>query len=304
MSIRIGRSGIAAIVAVAIAAGAIGYRIVAADRGGASPPAAAASASGSIVDLQQHAKSAPDDAGAWQQLGFAQFDAGNYAEAVNAYQHAAQISPGNAVLWSSLGEARVMASEHDPMPPAALDAFKRAVALDPKDPRARYFLAVEKDLKGDHKGAVADWLALLKDTPAGAPWDNDLQRTIEQVGKIDKIDVARQIAAATANRPAAAPPAAGMAAIPGPTQDQLAAASAIPPSQQQAMAEGMVASLAEKMKSDPSNVGGWIMLMRSYRQLGREADAKAALASAVAANPSHADELRSAAASLGLGPGG
>jgi len=254
MTIRIGRSGIAAIVAVAIAAGAIGYRIVAADRRGASPPAAAASASGSIADLQQHAKSAPDDAGAWQQLGFAQFDAGNYAEAVNAYQHAAQISPGNAVLWSSLGEARVMASEHDPMPPAALDAFKRAVALDPKDPRARYFLAVEKDLKGDHQGAIADWLALLKDTPAGAPWDNDLQRTIEQVGKINKIEVAKQIAAATANRPAAQP--AGGMAIPGPTQDQLAAASSLPPSQQQAMAEGMVAQLAEKMKSDPTNVDG------------------------------------------------
>jgi len=298
MAIRIGRSGIAAIAAVAVAAGAIGYRIVAADRSTVSPPAAAPSASDSIADLQQHAQSAPDDAGAWQQLGFAQFDAGNYAEAVNAYQQATRISPGNAVLWSSLGEARVMASEHDPMPPEALDAFHKAIALDPKDPRSRYFLAVEKDLKGDHKGAVADWLALLKDTPAGAPWDNDLQRTIEQVGKINKIDVARQIAAATANRATAAP--AADLAIPGPTQQQIAAASAIPPSQQQAMAEGMVAQLAAKMKSDPTNVDGWIMLMRSYRQLGREGDAKAALASAVKANPSHADELRSAAASLGL----
>jgi cytochrome c-type biogenesis protein CcmH len=299
MTIRIGRSGIAAIVAVAIAAGAIGYRIVAAERSDVAAPAPAGPSS--IGDLQQHAQKAPADAGAWQQLGFAQFDAGNYAEAVNAYQRATEISPGNAVLWSSLGEARVMASEHDPMPPAALDAFHKAVSLDPKDPRSRYFLAVEKDLKGDHKGALADWLALLKDTPAGAPWDNDLQRTIEQVGKIEKIDVAGQIAAATANRPTAASPAAGMAAIPGPTQDQLAAASSMPPSQQQAMAEGMVASLAAKMKANPSNVDGWIMLMRSYRQLGRDADAKAALASGLAAYPSHADELRSAAATLGLG---
>jgi cytochrome c-type biogenesis protein CcmH len=293
----IGRSGIAAIVAVLIAAGAIGYRIVAAGPHGAEQPAAAPS--GSIADLQQHAQSAPDDAGAWQQLGFAQFDAGNYVQAANAYEHATQISPGNAVLWSSLGEARVMASEHDPMPPPALDAFRKAVSLDPNDPRARYFLAVERDLKGDHQGAIADWLALLKDTPAGAPWDSDLQRTIEQVGKINKIAVAKQMAAATAGRPKAQAP--GGVAIPGPTQDQLAAASSIPPSQQQAMAEGMVASLAAKMKANPTNVDGWIMLMRSYRQLGRDADAKAALASAVAANPAHADELRTAAASLGLG---
>jgi cytochrome c-type biogenesis protein CcmH len=299
MGIRIGRSGIAAIVAVLIAAGAIGYRMV-----GAGPPASEApwaAPSGSIADLEQHAQSAPDDAGAWQRLGFAQFDAGNYAAAANAYEHAIEISPENAVLWSSLGEARVMASEHDPMPPPALDAFRKAASLDPRDPRARYFLAVERDLKGDHEGAIADWLALLKETPAGAPWDSDLQRTIEQVGKINKIDVAKQVARATANRPAAEAPR-GMA-IPGPSQEQLAAASSIPPSQQQAMAEGMVASLAAKMKANPRNVDGWIMLMRSYRQLGRDGDAKAALASAVAANPGRAEELRAAAASLGVGRG-
>jgi cytochrome c-type biogenesis protein CcmH len=299
MGIRIGRSGVAAIVAVIIAAGAIGYRMV-----GASPPAGEApwtGPSGSIADLEQHAQSAPDDAGAWQRLGFAQFDAGNYAEAANAYQHAVEISPGNAVLWSSLGEARVMASEHDPMPPAALDAFRKAAALDPKDPRARYFLAVERDLKCDHAGAIADWLALLKETPAGAPWDGDLQRTIEQVGQINKIDVSAQIARATASRPAAQP--VGGMAIPGPSKEQLAAASSIPPSQQQAMAEGMVASLAAKMKANPGNVDGLLMLMRSYRQLGRDGEAKAALACAVAANPGRAEELRSAAVSLGIAPG-
>jgi cytochrome c-type biogenesis protein CcmH len=92
-------------------------------------------------------------------------------------------------------------------------------------------------------------------------------------------------------------------AIPGPSKEQLAAASSIPPSQQQAMAEGMVASLAAKMKANPGNVDGWLMLMRSYRQLGRDGQAKAALASAVAANPGRAEELRSAAASLGIAPG-
>jgi cytochrome c-type biogenesis protein CcmH len=66
------------------------------------------------------------------------------------------------------------------------------------------------------------------------------------------------------------------------------------------MAEGLVARLAAKQKADPSNVDGWIMLMRSYRTLGRDGEAKAALASALAANPSRADELRTAAATLGV----
>jgi cytochrome c-type biogenesis protein CcmH len=296
MAIGIGRSGLAAIVAVAIAAGTILYRVH--SGGEAAQPAPAAQPAGSIAELERQAQAAPANAGAWQKLGFARFDGGDYAGAAAAYARATEISPREAVLWSSLGEARVMASERDPMPPAALDAFRKAVALDPKDPRARYFLAVQKDLQGDHKGAIGDWLALLQDTPAGAPWDSDLQRTIEQVGKINKIEVADKLAAATASRPTL--PAAAGAAVPGPSPQQLAAATSLPPGTQQEMAEGMVARLAQKLKADPANVDGWIMLMRSYRTLGRDGEAKAALAQAVAANPSQAAELRSAAASLGV----
>jgi cytochrome c-type biogenesis protein CcmH len=291
-----GGSGIVAIVAVAMAAGAIAYRIVADHP--SSPPAPSVAAAPAIGDLEQHARAAPGDAGAWQKLGFADFGEGHYAAAATAYARATASDPRNAVLWSSLGEARVMASESDPMPAAALDAFRKAIALDPKDPRARYFLAVQKDLQGDHKGAIADWLALLEDTPAGAPWDNDLQRTIEQVGKINKIDVAPRLAAATASRPMA--PGVGGAVMPGPTRQQLAAASSLPPDTQQAMAESMVARLAQDLKANPANLDGWIMLMRSYRTLGRDREAKAALAEAAAANPAHAAQLRSAAASLGV----
>lgn len=297
MAFRVGRSGLVAGAAVIVAAGTIAYRVASSHQ--VHRPTASAVPTDSIGDLEQHAKSAPNAAGAWQQLGYAEFDQGNYDAAVRDYEHATTISPGQAVLWSSLGEARVMASKHDPMPAAALDAFHKAITLDPMDPRSRYFLAAQKNLKGNHQGAIADWLTLLKDTPAGAPWDNDLRRTIEQVGKINKIAVAKRIAAAAANRPLAG--RAGDAALPGPTPDQLAAASSIPPSKQRAMAENMVAQLAARMKSDPSNVDGWIMLMRSDRQLGRESDAKAALSSALAANPSHADELRSVAANLKLG---
>ena len=299
MNMKIGRSGWVAIAAVVLAGGAIGYRIVSSEADADVQHDLAAPA-GSIADLEARAKAAPNDAGAWQKLGFAQFDEGNYAAAVSAYERATRLNPQNAVLWSSLGEARVMASQKDPMPPAALEAFRKAAALDPKDPRTRYFLAVERDLKGDHKGAISDWLALLKDTPAGAPWDGDLQRTIEQVGKINSIDVAGRIALATAGRPAA--PVASDMALPGPTKEQLAAASAMPPGAQQEMAEGMVSRLAQRLKGDPANVDGWVMLMRSYKTLGRDADARAALAQAVAANPARADELRTAAATLGVAP--
>jgi cytochrome c-type biogenesis protein CcmH len=189
-----------------------------------------------------------------------------------------------------------MASEREPMPPAALEAFRKAAALDPKDPRARYFLAVEKDLAGDHEGAIAAWLALLAETPSGAPWEADLRRTIEQVGRINAIAVDERIAAAQDLRP----PAPAMAGIPGPTQEQIAAASALRPAEQQQMAEEMVARLAARLERVPRDVEGWVMLMRSYRTLGRDADARAALGKALAANPAARAELSSAAATLGI----
>ena len=124
---------------------------------------------------------------------------------------------------------------------------------------------------------------------------------IEQVGAINKIAVAERIAAALARRPAAEATAApALAGIPGPTQEQIAAASAMRPAEQQAMAEEMVARLAARLEREPADVEGWVMLMRSYRILGRNDAARRALQSALAANPASSDELRSAAESLGV----
>lgn len=271
---RIGGGGLAAIAAVALAAGAIAYRL-------------------------HGAPDAPGEpAGAWQERGFASFEQGRYAEAAQAYARAAEADPESAAAWSSLGEALVMASERDPMPPGAREAFRKAAALDPKDPRARYFLAVEKDLAGDHAGAIADWLALLGETPPGAPWEADLERTIEQVGAINRIEVDTRIAAVRGRRPAASTPA--LPGIPGPTQEQLAAASALRPAEQQQMAEAMVARLAARLEREPGDIDGWIMLMRSYRTLGRMGEAQGVLRRALTANPNATARLQAAATALGV----
>ena len=246
-----GRTGVLALgVALAAVVAALAWR---GSSGDAVPdPVASAGGSGdvgSIAALEARVASNPKDGAAWQALGFARYADQRYDAAAEAYAKATELDPGNAVLFSALGEARVMASARDPMPPAALEAFRKALALDAKDSRARYFLAVKRDLDGDHAGAVADWLALLRDTPPGAPWEADLKRTIEQVGKINTIDTATRIAAAEAAQKAAFPEAAATSAltagqgIPGPSQDQLRAASGMTPGQQREMAEGMVASL-------------------------------------------------------------
>ena len=290
-----GAGRIVLLLAAMIAAFAIGYAAIR-DKGDDS---AIKDERPAIVELEKRVEASPKDAVAWQELGLAYFGEGQFAEAARAYGRATQADPEQALLWSALGEVKVMASERDPMPPDALEAFKKAVSLDKKDPRARYFLAVKRDLDGDHAGAIGDWLALLSDTPADAPWRDDLVRTIEQVGKINDIAVADRLVSAGARSPSSPAPVATRA-IPGPTAQDLVNASRMPPGEQRDMAEGMVARLENRLENDPGNVDGWIMLMRSRMTLGEPAKAKQALADALAANPAKADFLNQQAGILGV----
>ena len=262
----------------------------------ASAPGSAGTGGADIAALRRTAEAAPDDARAWGNLAVAHAERGEFTAAVAAFRRATMIDDSQPALWSALGEALVMTSESDPLPPAALDAFKKALALDPKDTRARYFLAAKKDIDKDHAGAIADWLALLADTPRGAPWEADLLRTIEQVGKANGIAVASQIAAVNAKRPAGAP-AAGPR---GPSADDAAAAASMTSAEQRTMIEGMVGQLEARLASEPQNPEGWVMLMRSRMALGEAAKAKAALEAAIRANPGEADALRRQAEALGI----
>jgi cytochrome c-type biogenesis protein CcmH len=295
-------NGLILIAAFLLLAGAIGYAIWR-DRAPEAPVAAAeagAAPGDQLAALEARTRAEPNSADAWMQLGAARFDLGDFAGAAAAYEKATALSPDSAGLWSALGEARVMASEREPMPAGALQAFEKAIALDAKDPRARYFMAVKKDIGGDHKGAIEDWFALLADTPQGAPWEADLRRTIEQVGAIHKIEVADRLAK-TQPRPLTADemPVAARA-IPGPSRSDMEAASQLPKGQQDAMIAGMVSGLETKLKANPGDVDRWIMLMRSRMTLGETAKAAQALKDGIAANPGAAARLKAQAQLLGV----
>jgi cytochrome c-type biogenesis protein CcmH len=263
----------------------------------------AAGPNAAIAALEERTRKDPADVEAWQLLGWSYFENGRYLDSANAYGKATKLEPDRAVYWSSLGESLVMADESNPMPKAAKAAFDKAIILDPKDPRSRYFLAVSKDLDGDHRGAINDWLKLLKDTPKNAPWEADLIRTIEQVGKINKIDVIKSLANAQESRNSdlsATLKSIAAAPIPGPSKAEMAQAAKLPPGQQQQMVTSMVEGLETKLAKNPKNVDGWIMLMRSRMTLGETAKAKAALTKSVAANPEAQSKLLKEAQILGV----
>lgn len=295
------RGNIAAVAALALLAGVVGWRVLASDAGAAAQTEADESGLSTPPTLEQLAEQAEADPGnpaGWQELGLAYFGAGRFPDAAAAYENAVEADPDSAVLWSSLGEARVMASEDEPLPAPALEAFRRALSLDGADPRARYFLAVEKDLAGDHAGAIRDWLALLADTPPGAPWETDLVRTIQQVAAINQIDVEERIASAASTRNLL--PSGALPSQRGPTEEQMAAAASLSPDEQQSMAQGMVQQLASRIEAQGGSVDDWIMLMRSYQQMGRLGEARRTRDSALAAHPDSAEQINAVAAQLGV----
>lgn len=301
--------------AAVLAAGSVGFNMY--DGGSEEETEQVADGLPSIADLREAAQASDGDAGPWAELGFAHYERGEFAESAEAYAKAVEIDATDAALWSALGEARAYAADAaeaaaDPLPPEAFEAFQKALELDPDEPRARYFVAVKKDLDGEHEGAISDWLALLSDTPPGAPWEESLVRTIRQVGAIHDIAVDDRINAINETRaPEIAIPGSGEAAgamgegaasanVRGPTQQQIADASRMTPGEQDQMVAGMVASLEERLQNEPGNLDGWVMLMRSRMTLGETGKARDALAKAVAANPENADELRRQAAQLGI----
>ena len=268
-------------------------------RGGAPAPAADADhpqgdVGAMIAQLEAQMQQQPGNAEGWRMLGWSYLQTGRNAEAAEAYGKAAAIEPDNAEYLSAQGEATVLAAQGQ-VTPAAEGIFRRAVAADPGDPRARYYLAVAKDQRGDQKGAMDDWIALLKSAPPGAPWAPDVRSFVEKVAADRGVDLSGRLPPAEVAQAPAAPR--------GPSQEQMAAAQGMAPGDRQAMVEGMVAGLAERLKQNPRDRAGWERLLRARMVLGQSQQAAAdyrEARKAFSGSPADQQALRDAAAQLGV----
>ena len=238
---------------------------------GPDPAKPAEAAPETIASLEQKMRAQPDDGDGWKTLAAAYFAAQRYPDAAGAYAKAARLTPDRADIWSALGEAQTLAS--NAVDPIAHDAFQKALALDPKNARARYFLAVEKDVRGDHKGAVEDWIALLRDGPKDPPYAQSVHDLILKVAEQNRIDVKGRVPDVAPAPVLADGGDAARAAIPGPSSDQIGDAARLNPSEQDEMARGMVDRLAQRLSKQPQDFDGWVRLMRARMVLR---DAKAA----------------------------
>ena len=275
------------------------------ETGNASANAAAAQPQAGSVEamaatLQERLRRNPDDDNSWFLLGMSYRQSGRFAEAEQAFRRASELAPRNADYLAYLGEI-LLATGHDNPPREATALFRRALALQPTHPQARYYLATIKDMGGDHRGAIDDLVALVRDAPADAPWLEQVRGAAVAIAQDNHIDISGRLPP-----PRAPQGATATAAIPGPSPEQMQAARSIPPGQQDQMVRGMVEGLAARLRQNPRDAEGWIRLMRSRMVLNDPTAAGVALRSALAAFHDDAatqGRLRAAARELGVPQG-
>ncbi|WP_299616571.1 c-type cytochrome biogenesis protein CcmI [Pelagibius sp.] len=189
----------------------------------------------------------------WWVLARSYASVGDYASAADAYRRAAELSDDDPGVLSAYAEAMTLANGNK-VPLAAKLIFSQAVQ-QANDPRARYYLALAKAQAQDFEGALADWLVLLGESDAGAPWVPLVRRDIVNMARFLKRDLAELLPdASEAELAKAAIPVEG-AADPATRIDRLAAA----------------------LEAEPKNWEGWIELARMRAEQGEAEEARAAL---------------------------
>jgi len=193
-----------------------------------------------IPYLIKRVRQYPQDARAWRYLGQAYMEARDPRDAAKALAKVIALTGDkDAALNLSYGEALTLDSG-GAVTPEAETAFKSALAVDPANVVARFFVGLARAQHNDKPAAITIWQKLLADVPVTDPMHQLL---------VDRLAILTSQAVA-----------GGQGTAPNP--------------------RAMVDMLAARLKADPNDALGWVRLMRAYTVLGETQKAKDALASA------------------------
>ncbi len=121
----------------------------------------------------------------WAFLGRIDMVAGNTYQGLKDYQKALVLSGPQAFAhWSELGEAMTLRA--GATTPEARQAFETALARDPHDTRAHYYLGRQAVADGQYDAARAHFNAALADVPAGDVRHEQLEKELAAVDPAQK----------------------------------------------------------------------------------------------------------------------
>jgi cytochrome c-type biogenesis protein CcmH len=225
-----------------------------------------------VAGVEAHLIAKPDDGKGWAVIAPVYMRLARYEDAARAYSEALRFLGEDGARRAAYGEALVAAAG-GVVTDNAREAFMKALADEPGEPQARFYLALAAEQDGRKADAIRDYESLIADAPPDAHWVDAVKTRL-------------------ASLKGESPPQGG--------QD----ASAAVPESQKAMIEGMVSQLANRLASSGGSVDEWARLIRAYAVLHEADKAKAALADArkaLAPDPNAVASLDALAHALGLG---
>ncbi|WP_092988332.1 c-type cytochrome biogenesis protein CcmI [Rhizobium sp. NFR03] len=240
-----------------------------------------------IAQAERQLAANPEDGAGYDVLAPIYYRSGRFDDAISAFSNAIRINGPSPQRLGGYAES-LIARSGGLVATEARKALEQSLALQSQDPRARFYLALGLEQDGKADEALTAFREIVKTSPAGAPW----------------LPLVNEHIAALA--PAGSAPAAGEARLGGPDAAAIANAEAMSTDDRRQMIEGMVSSLAAKLKKDPANLEGWQRIIRSYAVLGETAKAEGALREGLAAFPREGDggrQLLALAAELGIDTG-
>lgn len=199
----------------------------------------------------------PDDLEGHRLLAANEARLGRFAAARAAQERVVALLGAEATAddWAGLVDAMVLATGGY-VSPEAERAAAGALALDPANGLARYYLGLGEVQVGRHDRAFALWANLLAESAPDDPWVPVIRSEIEALA----------VAAGVRYT---------LADAPGPSAADMAAASDMTPEARSEMIEGMVEGLAERLATEGGPAEEWARLVGALLVLGQSERAEA-----------------------------
>jgi cytochrome c-type biogenesis protein CcmH len=179
-----------------------------------------------VAVLEQKMKERPDDVQGWMLLARSYAATGKLAKAVEAYAHLAKIAPQDASVLADYADALAVTRGRN-LAGEPTELVMRALAIDPRHPKALALAGTIKLNAGDFAASLAYWERLYALMPPGSEDATEVRNIIEDVrGRAAAAGKPQPPSKALAAAPAA--PAAPLAVPPPPIATATAPAKAAP----------------------------------------------------------------------------
>ncbi|MEP5732400.1 MAG: c-type cytochrome biogenesis protein CcmI [Sulfitobacter sp.] len=208
-----------------------------------------------MTQLRQAVAARPDDLQGHILLAQNEARMGNFVAAAAAQQGVLRIKEdaASAKDISDYGELMVLAAGGY-VSPEAETAFRAALGLDEGDGRGRYYLGLMMVQTGRPDIGFRLWDALLRNGPPDAPWIQPILSQIEPIARAAGVNYSI--------------PAIGPGDAPGPSVEDIEAASELSAEDRMAMVGSMVEGLSNRLASEGGPPRDWARLITSLAVLG------------------------------------